>query len=136
VITEEEIVAAVRRYPEIHFAFLFGSRCGPSPRPHSDWDVAVYVDPVRDEKHRFALRQALAGELAGTDRLDVVILNDAPPLLAHRALTGRSILMQNRSSHVRFFVRTLAASFDEQHWRDLHARARAGRLKEGRFGRP
>ena len=74
-------------------AYLFGSHAAGRAHRESDIDVAVLLDwqrhPTRQE--RFAARLRLIGELAHAlrtreDRLDVVILNDLPPLF------GRSIV--------------------------------------------
>ncbi len=124
------------RVDEVLFAFLFGSRAEGRPRPDSDWDIGVYVSDALTAEQRFNLRRRLLTELQGMGSVDVVILNDAPPLLAQRVLQGASVLVRDRTAYVRFFVRTAALAGDEQHWRRLHMEARKRRLEEGRFGRP
>ena len=121
---------------EVRFALLFGSRAGGAPRPDSDWDLAVYLSGTLDSAERASVRDRLIASLEPELRLDLVVLNDAPPLLAHQALKGERILMRDEPAFVRFVVRTLAASGDEAHWRELHARERHHRLARGRFGRP
>lgn len=122
--------------PHVLFAFLFGSRAAGRARPDSDWDVAVYVADELDVGERFDLHRRLITELADYEPLDLTLLNEAPTLLAHRALMGRELFIKDRSAYVRFFVHTLAMSWDEAYWRRLHAEARFERLREGRFGRP
>ena len=124
------------RLDEVLFAFLFGSRAGGKPRPDSDWDIGVYTSDALTAEQRFDLRRRLLTELQEVGSVDVVILNDAPPLLAQRVLQGSSILIRDRTAYVRFFVRTAALAGDEQYWRRLHMEARRRRLEEGRFGRP
>jgi len=120
--------------PEVRFAYLFGSRASGRNRAESDWDVAVYLDEGLGERARFDwLRQAHA-ELSAID-LDLVILNDAAALVAHRALSGRRLSVRDKVAHVRFFVRTQARYGDEAYYRDLHRQARERRLREGTFGR-
>jgi hypothetical protein len=85
---------------------------------------------------RFARRRELIAELSDLGFVDLVILNEAPALLAHRALQGRLLLKRDPGLYVEFFVHTLGASEDERHWRDMDHRARVQRLREGRFGRP
>src|SRR5262249_11071946 len=57
--------------------------------PHSDIDVAVYLREPRPPASACGyvaeLTSALMRALA-TNRVDVVVLNDAPPLLYHRVL--------------------------------------------------
>jgi predicted nucleotidyltransferase len=129
----EDLLAAT---PEVLFAFLFGSRAAGCERPDSDWDVAVFLDPSLDTRKRFDVQRHLIAEIEPSDRADVIVLNEAPVLLAHRALRGCPLLMRDRASYVRFFVRTMAQAGDEGYWNELHARERRRRLEEGRFGRP
>lgn len=68
--------------------------------------------------------------------MDLVVLDDAPPLLAHRAPPGRRILMGDRETYVRFFARAGAAAEDERPDRGPHRRGRLQRLEERRSGRP
>ena len=81
-----EVLAARR---EILEAYLFGSRARGSGQTHSDIDVAVFVDPEKVEPGPFGYRSRLTTALMaglGTNSIDVVILNHAPPLLYHRVL--------------------------------------------------
>jgi predicted nucleotidyltransferase len=122
--------------PGVVFAVLFGSRGRGTERPDSDWDVGVLLDPHLDDAERFRIRRQLIAALEPSERTDVVVLNDAPPLLAHRALQGRVLYVGDRAQYVRFFVRTMAEAEDASYWNRVHARARQRRLEEGRFGRP
>jgi len=131
-----ELIRRLGRRQEILFALLFGSRATGRAQPGSDWDVAVYLDDRLTSRERFALRLALLADLQDLGQVDLVVLNEAPPLLAHRALQGERLLVKQPSAFVRFFVRKLAEAEDERWWRELHARARSRRLAEGRFGRP
>jgi predicted nucleotidyltransferase len=131
-----EIAGRLERHDDVAFALLFGSRAGGAPRPDSDWDLAIHFAPSLSPRERFRRRRELLAELSDLGRVDLTVLNDAPPLLAHRALQGRRLVEREHDAYVRFFVRTLAESEDERHWRDLHHEARLRRLEEGRFGRP
>ena len=135
-IPTEAVRARLEPDNEILFAFVFGSVARGDERPDSDLDLAVYVDDRLDARQRFELRLRLSAALDDLGRADVVVLNDAPPLLAHRALSGRMVFARDRRAYVRFFVRTLAAAEDERHFRAIFARARQARVREGRFGRP
>jgi len=121
--------------PAVLFATLFGSRASGSPRADSDWDLAVFFDASLDAQSRASKRALLIAALEPEYRVDLVVLNDAPPLVAHRALCGERLFVRDRSAYVRFFVQTLALAFDESHWNEIHAQARRERLAEGTFGR-
>jgi predicted nucleotidyltransferase len=85
----EHITEVLSARPEILEAYLFGSRARGAGSGHSDIDVAVYVDDNEAEPGLFGYRSALTAALMsglGTNTVDVVILNTAPPLLYHRVL--------------------------------------------------
>lgn len=80
-------VLAVRE--EVLDAYLFGSWASARAQPHSDIDVAVYVDPARTPDTPFGYPAELTTALMGAhgvNCVDVVVLNYAPPLLSHRVL--------------------------------------------------
>ena len=131
----QHVLDAERR---VLFAKLFGSRNKGMSRLDSDWDVAVYLDDSLSPAERFDLRLELTSSLNGPDRppVDVLVLNDAPPLLCHRALQGTDLITRDRRAYVRFFIRTMKEADDDRHYQQVHIQERARRLKEGRFGRP
>lgn len=74
---------------EIREAYLFGSCARDVRHAHSDVDIAVFVDPESLDTPGFGYTAALTSVLMsglGTDRIDVVVLNQAPPLMYHRVL--------------------------------------------------
>jgi len=81
--------ACLESREEILEAYLFGSAAVGSARAHSDVDVALYVREPRPSASAFgyvadlttAVMQALSN-----NSVDVVILNEAPPVLYHRVL--------------------------------------------------
>lgn len=73
--------------------YLYADGEGAGTMRESDADVAVLLDPVAfpDRKSRSQLRLGLASDLIHALRdnhVDVVILNDAPPTLGKRIVTG------------------------------------------------
>ena len=74
---------------EILEAYLFGSHARGQAQPHSDIDVAVYIDDARADDTGYGYRASLTTDLMaglGFNDVDVVVLNRAPPLLYHRVL--------------------------------------------------
>jgi len=134
--SKDDLKACLSRQPAILFALLFGSRGRGTPRPDSDWDIAIYLEDSLAAKQRFDLRLRLHSELEDLGKVDLVILNEAPPLLAHRALAGERLLIRDLSRFVAFVVQTLGLAEDQRYWLKIHREALARRLREGTFGRP
>ncbi len=104
------VARCVARHPDIQAAYIFGSVAQGRARPDSDIDVGVLLGRRLPEARALRYRLTLAGELgAALHRNDVqlVILNDATPLLAQRALSrGVLVFQRSRAARVRFHVAT------------------------------
>jgi predicted nucleotidyltransferase len=132
----EKLKQRLAGFEVIRFAFLYGSRSRGQARVKSDWDIAVYLDERLSDRERFERRLHLLAALEDLGKIDLLVLNDAPPLLAQRALQGTRLFVKDAVVYTRFFVRIEAMAGDERYWHQLHMRARKRRLEEGRFGRP
>ena len=90
------ITAVLVVRPEILEAYLFGSRARGEGQAHSDIDIAVFIDEGQIEPGPFGYRSELTSALMsglGTNAVDVVVLNRAPPLVYHRVLRDGSRLL-------------------------------------------
>ncbi len=79
--------------PALVAVWLFGSRAEGRARAGSDLDLGLLLDRAAapTAAARFRLRLRLGARLAealGRDDLDLVVLNDAPPLFARRIVTA------------------------------------------------
>ncbi len=125
--------------PGVVAASLIGSQARATAGPLSDVDVAVWLDPGLGARRRseisVRLRAATAAAL-GTDAIDLIVLNEASPLMRHRAMRdGIRLVERERALRVRLEARGLLDYLDTA---ALRARLDAGvahRLDEGRFGR-
>jgi predicted nucleotidyltransferase len=138
-VRERERLARALDRDHVVAGMLFGSQAGGRAGPLSDVDIAVWLDPAFARERRAALRGELslaAREALGTDEVDVVILNEAPPLLRHRALTGATRLFErDPRARVRLETKALLDYFDTAPLRKALAAGRRRRIEEGRFGR-
>jgi len=103
-------LAAILGGRNVVFAYLFGSQARGQIGPLSDIDIAVCFDEALTHDDRFDLRLGVLGELTDllkTDSVDVVVLNDAPPLLAHRILK-EGVLLFSRDDRGRLEFETNA----------------------------
>ena len=85
----ERLTRALEDREEILEAYLFGSQARGQAQPHSDIDVAVYVDEERVAGRAWGYQAQLTTDLMvalGTNDVDVVVLNRASILLYHRVL--------------------------------------------------
>lgn len=95
----ERIASQLLPRAEILEAYLFGSQATGRAQPHSDIDIAVYVDERGLAPGGFGYAAELTAALMsglGTNAVDVVVLNNAPPALYHRVLRdGRRVLSRD-----------------------------------------
>jgi uncharacterized protein len=120
-------------------AMLIGSQARGNPGPLSDVDIAVWHDPDLDSRDRFNLQLSLAsdaGRALRTDEVDVVMLNDAPPLMRHRAIReGKRLVERDQDERVRLETRAILDYLDTAPLRAELGRGVRRRMEEGRFGR-
>ena len=135
---QRAISRAVSKRREIQAAYVFGSTATGRTRPDSDVDVAVLLGrPLRTRHvldYRLKLTTDLGAALHRSD-VDVVILNDAPTLLAHRILSkGKLVFERSASVRVRFQVRIARLYADLVPLLETHIRYLKQQAREGRAG--
>jgi len=131
------VASRVSKHAEIVAAYIFGSVAQGRARPDSDIDIAVLlVRPIPDARalrYRLKLTSELGAALHRDD-VQLVVLNDAPPLLAHRVLSqGLLVFERSHAARVRFHVQTASRYADlvptmERYIRQLKQDVREGRL--------
>lgn len=117
------LLAAIERalWPieDVRAALLFGSRAAGGATAESDTDVAVLLSKGPQDTERkevlASLIRALGSELRA-DRLDIVILNDAPSKLAFQVLKHGKVAFERDPVDLhRFRVRTYSRHADYEH---------------------
>jgi uncharacterized protein len=135
----ERLRSALAPRPEILEAYLFGSRARDEAQTHSDVDVAVFVDPGQARDEGYGYEATLATDLMralATNRIDVVLLNRAPPLLYHRVLRdGIRVLARDLAATTSREGRALSRYCDYVPQLAKIERAASARLRGGAFGR-
>jgi predicted nucleotidyltransferase len=86
-----------RKHRAIQLVYLFGSRATGKSGPGSDYDFAVYVNPLK-LTDSFDLLLSLMGQIPlilKTDKVDVVVLNDLDSiLLKHNIVQDGEVLYE------------------------------------------
>jgi predicted nucleotidyltransferase len=138
----EQLLSRVKRallpLSAVRAALLYGSRASEQAHDESDIDIAVLLDEAPDSSQRKQLLWTLLGALGQelrSDRIDLVLLNEAPPKLAFHVLKhGRVAFVRDPVEFHRFQVRTYSRHADYQpveRWFRLATKRRAesaGRL--------
>src|SRR5262249_17377219 len=121
----------------VEAAYLFGSVAARRTRRDSDIDIAVLLSERIPPKNRFERRLQLMAELGAAlhrSDVDLVILNDASPLLAHRVLSkGELMFERSPSARVRFQVRTANRYADMVPVYEMYIRYLKKSVREGRI---
>ena len=117
------------QYEKIIFAYIFGSYAKDNIRKDSDIDIAIYLkDSIGTYEYldmKMKLSEALKREV------DLVILNDATPLLKYEILKNNILLFTNdKSIESKYKVKTLFEYNDMKRYLDLSYEKTIERLKE------
>lgn len=133
--TLKSITNTLKRHPEIILAYLFGSQAKGMARQDSDIDIALLIDESSVKQSRLRFQIDLAAEL-GNDRIDLVILNHAPPLLQHQVIKhGVKLFSRDKATTVDFVFKAITRYLDTIYLRHVQDEVMYRHIKEGRYGR-
>ena len=90
----EQMHAIVEELPEIALVYLFGSQVTGQTGPLSDMDLAILLTPEADGRSVRASFAHAAAVALGTDRIDVILLNQAPIELAYAIIAEGELLFR------------------------------------------
>lgn len=124
-IIENKIKKVLENYP-ILFAYLFGSSARGKTGALSDVDIAVYFENQISSQNRFNLKLDLIDEFQKVFKknIDLVILQEAPPLLLNRVLKeGIKVYSKNEEKRVFFETRSSMEFLDWKWHLDKYTRA-------------
>jgi predicted nucleotidyltransferase len=115
----ELIGEAIRaHFPDIPFAYLFGSAQNGVVRPGSDIDVAVYYKGA-GLSDRFKVGEQVEQAIGRITEIDIVMLHRADPILAFEALKGKLLFVRDEcmDEYADFYVRTWRDYEDDMYWK-------------------
>jgi predicted nucleotidyltransferase len=118
-------------------AYLFGSQAEGKAGPLSDVDVAVLLGPQVGRGRWFNVQLDLIGELMSLfhrNDVDVVILNQATPVIAHEVVRSGQVLYEAEpGTRVDFEIAALRRYVDTEPLRQLQDRRLLERVEEYRL---
>ena len=136
---EELLQAYFKNREEVILAYLFGSFVNWKNGQFHDIDIGVFLDPegeeVLDREMPYGYHSFLTAEvihLLKFDRVDVVILNNAPPLLLRRVIgTGKLLFYRSESDRIRFEIVSLKRYSDTAQIRKIKRLYMERRMEKG-----
>lgn len=118
---------------KIAFAYLFGSSARGDEGPLSDVDIAVYLT---QEKDQLVMRTKLMEKVAktlGTDRIDVIVLNDATPVLGFAVVKDGILLKEDSSRRIEYESRVISEYLDNAYLWNVHRRNMQEQIARGEY---
>ena len=117
---EEKVKEFLQKQEHIELAYLFGSVAQRRSGKLSDVDLAILLDESLDRKEKFNLNLRLISDLEDilkTDRLDLVIMNDAPYSLNYEIIkANHPLFIRDENIKVDFEHYILSRYLDRQYY--------------------
>jgi predicted nucleotidyltransferase len=132
----ERLRERLEREEDVLVAYLHGSHASGRPGPLSDVDVAVLLREDADRWQRLLDLIGAVSEVVGSERADVVVLNEAPAALAYRVLRdGILLFSRDDVARVRHRTHVIDRYLDMEPMRRMLREGVRDQIREGRFGR-
>ena len=105
-------------HPEVILVYLFGSSITGKQHPGSDVDIAVLFNQRPDFEKILKMQGDL--EKIVIKDVDLVVLNDAPPVLRKQVLSkGREIFCRDNKTKYYFIIKTMNEYDDLKYYRKI-----------------
>ena len=117
---DKRVVEFLSKQERVKLAYLFGSVAEGKEGKLSDVDLAVFLDESLSKLERFRLQLKLISELTSilkTDRIDLVIMNDAPLTLNYEIIkANHPLLVRDEGQKIDFEHRILSCYLDRRYY--------------------
>jgi uncharacterized protein len=119
---KEKLRALLSDKPNVHFAYLFGSRVKGYARATSDWDLAVYLDPPEnpDTWPVFELEAELSREIGETVQVTDLNQELTPQYCFEIVRDGEELLSKDEDKRIEITSRMLRKYLDWMHFQNRH----------------
>lgn len=133
---EKELIEYFSSKDSIIIAYLFGSTVRGDAGKLSDVDIGIMLDEKISKKDRFDLELKLMGQIAiliKKNKIDLIVLNEAPLLLAYNIIKSGIILKSDETERVKFETKILSMYMDERYYIKRHTEETLKRIAEVGF---
>ena len=121
----------------VKIVYLFGSQAMGTAGQLSDIDIGILLNSNVAKENYFNYRLSFTSKLVSIfqkDKVDVVILNECPPLLKDRVIRyGNVIYCQDDIHRIRFEVKALDEYLDFLPMQERYFEQLVKNIEEGRF---
>ena len=120
---DKRLLEFMRGQEDIKLAYLFGSVAKGKEGKLSDVDIAIFLDESLSKKERFYLQLKVTSELTSilkTDRVDLIVMNNAPLLLKYNIIKYGKILKEDIETKVGVESGILSDYLDMKYYMDRH----------------
>ena len=99
------IAEVLKDFPKVGSAWLFGSQAFGRSGPESDVDIGLLVTEKLTTDELLELQYRLM-RATSNDKIDLAMLNNAPPVLRFEAISGSNVFCRDPERQAVFFSRT------------------------------
>ncbi|MDZ7291220.1 MAG: nucleotidyltransferase domain-containing protein [candidate division KSB1 bacterium] len=138
--SEDQLAAlakVLQGYPDVQFAYLFGSQATGKVSPISDVDIAVYFGDDLPATERFQLQLLLIGVLCQTlqrNDVELAVLNNVDVVLRYQVLKyGKLFFCRDKATKNEFFVQTIREYLNTEPMRAFYREKMKQQIREGNF---
>ncbi|GFO97728.1 nucleotidyltransferase [groundwater metagenome] len=117
---DNKLIDYFSKQENVRLAYLYGSAAKGKEGKLSDVDIGVLLDDSLSKKERFESQLKFIGditEILKTNRIDLVVMNDAPNSLNYEIIkTNRPLLIRNKTDKIDFEYRVLLRYLDRKYY--------------------
>lgn len=104
----------------------------------SDYDIAVFVDEKKEPSSSYGIESHITTMFSGklpTEKIEIVILNSANPMLAFEVVNkGKLLFKKDSKIHHDFVFQTYRRYFDMKRHYHLQEEKLLERIRDGTYG--
>ena len=121
---ETELIKYFGNKDSIILAYLFGSTVRGDTGRLSDIDIGVLLDEKISNRDRFDMELKIISEISlliNKNKIDLVVLNEAPLLLSYNIIKTGVILKSNELERIKFETKIIDEYLDQKYYINRHS---------------